>query len=144
MRRPWPSPVDEGIIEASTRSTWGVARCPLHRHPGSSRSCSLPTTRDESVQFYTDVFGFSFDPNILSFTLGNYGDDSFFLLTVENWYDVAQPSCFGISVDDVGAIHQRALERGATEVSPPADFDWKPRCSVIDDPSGNRIQLSQA
>ena len=33
---------------------------------------------------------------------------------------------------------------GATEVSPPTDYEWKPRSSVIDDPSGNRIQLSQA
>ena len=47
-------------------------------------------------------------------------------------------------VDDVDARHRRALDLGATEVSPPTDYEWKPRCSVIDDPSGNRIQLAQA
>ena len=41
-------------------------------------------------------------------------------------------------------FNARALEHGATEISPPADYAWKPRSSVIDDPSGNRIQLSQA
>jgi PhnB protein len=63
---------------------------------------------------------------------------------VENWYEHATPSCFGMLVEDVDAVHQRALELGATEVASPADYDWKPRCSVIDDPSGNRIQLAQA
>ena len=30
--------------------------------------------------------------------------------------------------------HRRALDHGAAEVSPPADYAWKPRSSVIDDP----------
>ncbi len=30
------------------------------------------------------------------------------------------------------------------EFNAAADYAWKPRCSVIDHPSGNRIQLSQA
>jgi predicted enzyme related to lactoylglutathione lyase len=46
-------------------------------------------------------------------------------------------------VDDVDGRHTRALALGATEISPPTDYGWKPRCSVIDDPSGNRVQLSQ-
>jgi uncharacterized glyoxalase superfamily protein PhnB len=41
------------------------------------------------------------------------------------------------------AVHQRALKAGAHEVQPPEDFAWKPRSSIIDDPSGNRIQPSQ-
>ena len=32
----------------------------------------------------------------------------------------------------------------AREIGPPTDYSWKPRCSVIDDPSRNRIQISQA
>jgi predicted enzyme related to lactoylglutathione lyase len=98
---------------------------------------------DESIRFYSEVFGLTFNDDISSFQLGAYDTDSFFLLTIENWYDNAQPSCFGMLVDDVDAVHQRALSAGADEVQPPEDFAWKPRSSVIDDPSGNRIQLAQ-
>ncbi len=38
----------------------------------------------------------------------------------------------------------KAVSAGGSEVSPPADYAWKPRCSVVDDPSGNRIQLAQS
>ena len=69
--------------------------------------------------------------------------DSFFRLTVENWLAAGTPSSFGLLVDDVDGRHARALALGATEISPPTDYGWKPRCSVIDDPSGNRVQLSQ-
>ena len=39
---------------------------------------------------------------------------SFFLLTIENWYDDATPSCFGLLVEDLDATHQRAIQAGAT------------------------------
>jgi predicted enzyme related to lactoylglutathione lyase len=99
--------------------------------------------RDESVRFYTDAFGLEFSADFSSFVLGAYHTDSFFLLTVENWLDRGTPSSFGLLVDDVDGRHTRALALGATEISPPTDYGWKPRCSVIDDPSGNRVQLSQ-
>jgi hypothetical protein len=38
----------------------------------------------------------------------------------------------------------RALAAGATEVSVPRDYEWRPRTSILDDPSGNRIALHQA
>ena len=101
------------------------------------------TDHDRSVRFYTEVFGLRFDPDISSFVLGAFDTDTFFLLTVENWLDDATPSCFGMLVDDVDAVHARALEHGGREVEPPPDYPWKPRSSVIDDPSGNRIQLAQ-
>lgn len=98
---------------------------------------------DESVRFYTDVFGLEFAPDISSFVLGAWQTDSFFLLTIENWLVGGTPSAFGLLVDDLDHRHDRALTHGATEVTPPTDYDWKPRCSVVDDPTGNRIQLSQ-
>ena len=106
----------------------------------------MVSTRDhaESVRFYSEVFDLAFDPDTSSFLLGVWATDSFFLLTVENWLDAGTPSSFGMLVDDLDARHRRALEHGATEVSLPTDYGWKPRSSVIDDPSGNRIQLSQA
>ena len=99
---------------------------------------------DRSVRFYSDVFELAFQPDFSSFVLGAYNTDSFFLLAIENWLDDETPSSFGMLVDDVDARHRRALEHGATEVTPPTDYEWKPRSSVIDDPSGNRIQLSQS
>jgi DNA-binding transcriptional MerR regulator len=97
---------------------------------------------DESVGFYTEAFGLEFHADFSSFVLGAWDTDSFFLLTVENWLD-GSPSSFGLLVDDLDPRHARALELGAREISPPTDYGWKPRCSVVDDPSGNRIQLSQ-
>jgi predicted enzyme related to lactoylglutathione lyase len=89
----------------------------------------------------------SFDADISSFQLGAWDTDSLFLLTVENWRDAATPSCFGMlvdDVDDVDAVHARVIGAGTSAVQPPEDFAWKPRSSIIDDPSGNRIQLCQA
>jgi DNA-binding transcriptional MerR regulator len=105
----------------------------------------MVSTRDhaESVRFYTEAFGLEFTAGFSSFVLGAFDTDSFFLLTVENWLDAGTPSSFGLLVDDVDVRHARALGLGATEISPPTDYGWKPRCSVVDDPSGNRIQLSQ-
>ena len=104
------------------------------------------STRDheQSVRFYSEVFDLAFQADFSSFVLGAYDTDSFFLLTIENWLDDETPSSFGMLVDDVDARHRRALDHGAVEISPPADYEWKPRSSTIDDPSGNRIQLSQA
>ena len=82
---------------------------------------------DQSVRFYTDVFDLEFNADISSFVLGTWNTDSFFLLTVENWLDDTTPSSFGMLVDDVDARHTRALAHGATEISPPADYAWKPR-----------------
>lgn len=96
-----------------------------------------------SVRFYAEAFGLEFNAHFSSFALGAYNTDSFFLLTVENWLDGSTPSSFGLLVDDVDARHATALDLGATEISPPTDYSWKPRCSVVDDPSGSRIQLSQ-
>jgi PhnB protein len=99
---------------------------------------------DESVSFYSAVFGLRHNADISSFESGDYDTDGLFLLTVANWLDNDTPSAFGMLVDDVDARHRKALEHGATEISAPADYSWKPRCSLIDDPSGNRIQLAQA
>jgi DNA-binding transcriptional MerR regulator len=98
--------------------------------------------RDAMVAFYTAVFGWTFLPEIDSFSVGAFHTPSFFLITVENWMDGA-PACFGVLVSDVDDAHAKALAAGATEVDAPADYAWKPRCSVVDDPSGNRIQLAQ-
>ena len=97
------------------------------------------------VSFYSQVLDADFNEAISSFQFGAWNTDSFFLLTVEQATSEREGgrSCFGFSVDDLDAAHHRALEAGATEVHPPMEFAWKPRSSVVDDPSGNRIQLTQ-
>jgi predicted enzyme related to lactoylglutathione lyase len=97
------------------------------------------------VAFYSRVLDAEFNDAISSFQFGAWNTDSFFLLTIEQATAEQQVgrSLFGFSVDDLDAVHQRALEAGATEVHPPAEFAWKPRSSLVDDPSGNRVQLSQ-
>jgi DNA-binding transcriptional MerR regulator/predicted enzyme related to lactoylglutathione lyase len=136
-----------GLLERmlATSETYVESGVPLPA-PGSCRVVQVMLStrdRDESVRFYTEAFGLEFDADFSSFVLGAFHTDSFFLLTVENWLDEATPSAFGLLVDDVDARHAAALEHGAREVRPPTDYGWKPRCSAVDDPSGNRIQLSQ-
>jgi DNA-binding transcriptional MerR regulator/catechol 2,3-dioxygenase-like lactoylglutathione lyase family enzyme len=101
-----------------------------------------------TVTFYADVFDAEFNESTSSFLFGTWKTDSFFLLTIEpQCPDGDHPgrnACFGFLVDDLDSVHQRALDAGATEVHPPRDFDWKPRTSIVDDPNGNRIALSQA
>ena len=130
----------------ATSGTYVDQGVPVPLRQGTRVVQVMAGTRDleESVRFYTEAFGLEFNRDLSSFVLGAWHTDSFFLLTVENWFDTAAPSAFGLLVDDVDLRHARALEHGAVEVTPPTDYPWKPRSSVVDDPSGNRIQLSHA
>jgi DNA-binding transcriptional MerR regulator len=94
----------------------------------------------ESVGFYEQVFGATYDEGISSFAFGTYPSDQFFLLTLEG----EETSRFGLLVDDVDAAHARALAAGATEREAPHEVDWKPRSSSIVDPGGNRVDLYQS
>ena len=104
-----------------------------------------------SIKFYEAAFDASFNEDISSFVFGVWPSDEFFLVTLA---ESAGPhgathgptgiSRFSLLVADVDEAHQRALDAGAREISGPADFAWKPRSSVVADPSGNVIGLSQA
>ena len=102
----------------------------------------------KAVAFYADVFDAEFDESISSFHFGAWNTDSFFLLTIEPQAPEhpgypGRGACFGFFVDDLDAVHRRALDAGGTEVHPPREFEWKPRTSLVDDPSGNRLALAQ-
>jgi predicted enzyme related to lactoylglutathione lyase len=116
--------------------------------PAGSRPVQITILADdvpEIVAFYSQVFDPEFNEAISSFQFGAWNTESFFLLTVEQATSERQGggSCFGFFVDDLDAVHQRALEAGASEVHPPMEFAWKPRSSIVDDPSGNRVHLTQ-
>lgn len=102
----------------------------------------------QAVKFYGELFDAEYHESTSSFTFGNWNTDSFFLLTIEpqcpDGNHPGRNACFGFYVDDLDQLHQRALDAGATEVHPPRDFDWKPRTSIVDDASGNRIALYQS
>jgi DNA-binding transcriptional MerR regulator/catechol 2,3-dioxygenase-like lactoylglutathione lyase family enzyme len=104
----------------------------------------LPRT----VKFYAEVFGAEYHEATSSFVFGTWKTDSFFRLCIEpqcpNGDHPGRNACFSFLVDDVDSMHIHAIKAGATEVRPPQDYDWKPRTSIVDDPNGNRIALSQA
>lgn len=102
----------------------------------------------EAVTFYSKVFGGEYHEETSSFVFGTWKTDSFFRLCIEpadpgNAYP-GRNTCFSFLVDDVDSTHERAVGAGAAEVHPPQDYDWMPRTSIVDDPSGNRIALHQA
>ena len=49
----------------------------------------------------------------------------------------ATPGAFHLYVEDIDAVHARALAAGATEVYPPADHDYGERGSGVRDQAGN-------
>jgi catechol 2,3-dioxygenase-like lactoylglutathione lyase family enzyme len=69
---------------------------PHHRLPIVQVMVST-RSHDESVRFYAETFGLSFNADISSFQFGTYGTESYFLLTIENWYDEGTPSCIQLS-----------------------------------------------
>ena len=106
-----------------------------------------------SVAFYRDAFGLDYQAarrtqqyESSAFVFGEYGRDDFFLLWLLD--DASRPDRPGTSnlsllVDDVDAVHARALAAGATEVVPLHDAEGMPRSSGVRDPSGNWIGLAQ-
>jgi len=77
---------------------------------------------------------------------GSWPSDEFFLLNIhEARFDEyrAGRADFGLLVDDLDAVHARALASGGVELAAPHDASGMPRCSTICDPSGNSITLYQ-
>lgn len=101
---------------------------------------------EATVSFYTQAFGLEYDESISSFQFGAWETDSFFLLTLDAAAGTDGgfgPAMFGLYVDDLDAAHAAALAAGATLVQAPFETDFAPRRSVVADPSGNRISLTQ-
>lgn len=107
---------------------------------------------DESIKFYEEAFEVAFksnpeDPKGAQLMFGTWPGEQFFLLNIRE-RDPSEPhhdhtSAFGLLVEDLGVVHQRALEAGAKEHFPPMETPGLPRHSRIEDPSGNRIVLWQ-
>jgi predicted enzyme related to lactoylglutathione lyase len=106
----------------------------------------------ESVRFYSDAFGLRFDedkhgdgPVHFHAQFGRWPSEQFFLLNINEDRDPGSmwSTDFGFLVDDLEAVHQRAIRAGADEVFAPEDVQGMPRSSTVNDPSGNTINLYQ-
>lgn len=98
---------------------------------GAPRPAGIKLAVDDEA-FYTRAFGEYSSP---AFTVE--------LLSDPERFDRPGPSGFSLLVEDVDAIHARAVAEGATEVAAPREAEGMPRHSVVKDPSGNSIGLAQ-
>ncbi|MEJ3657819.1 MerR family transcriptional regulator [Actinomycetes bacterium KLBMP 9759] len=108
---------------------------------------------DEAARFYRDAFGCRYevtrrteDAEYHGIIFGTYGRDDFFLLHfIDDPGDMDQPgsSTFGLLVDDLDAVHARAVRVGGAELFAPHEPEGMPRCSAVRDPSGNWVWLYQ-
>ncbi|GAB3764711.1 VOC family protein [Microlunatus parietis] len=124
--------------------------------PGSPAPCQLKLAvdnLDRSIAFYTTVFGGPYETvrrtgngDFSAITFGEYGKPGFFLLHLiddHERFDRPGRAAFSFLVDDLDAVHARALAAGATELHPPSDAEGMPRSSGLLDPDGNQVGLAQ-
>jgi hypothetical protein len=72
--------------------------------------------------------------------------DEFFLSNIHDGADDpfrAGRANFGFLVDDLDAVHKRAIAAGGTEIAAPHDATGMPRCSAVVDPANNLLNLYQ-
>jgi len=77
---------------------------------------------------------------------GSWPSDEFFLLNIHDGADDpfrAGRANFGFLVDDLDAVHKRAIAAGGTEIIAPHDASGMPRCSTVVDPGNNLVNLYQ-
>jgi DNA-binding transcriptional MerR regulator len=104
-------------------------------------------------RFYEATFGIEFTEDRhddgfvhLLAAFGSWPSDEFFLLNISDGADDAFRSGranFGLLVDDLEAVHERALAAGGTEYMAPHDASGMPRCSSVIDPGNNLVNLYQ-
>jgi DNA-binding transcriptional MerR regulator len=106
-----------------------------------------------AVEFYRTAFGMKYEitrrtdeEDYSGFVFGEYGQPGFFLIHLlddPTDFDRFGPSTFSLLVDDVDAVHARAIAAGATEAMPPRQVQGMPRGSAVRDPDGNIVWLAQ-
>ena len=103
--------------------------------------------------FYESVFTVEFTEDRhddgfvhLLAAFGSWPSDEFFLLNISDATDDpyrAGRANFGFLVDDLDAVHARAIASGGTEIIAPREMSGMPRSSTVVDPSGNLVNLYQ-
>ena len=108
------------------------------------------TDLDEAVSFWENVLQAQFEPSSdqggRRIILGV--GDGFSLMNIRVRGDDephrGHVTAFGLLVDDLDGVHDRAVSAGAKERYSPKDSPGMPRSSQFEDPSGNRVVLWQA
>jgi len=110
---------------------------------------------DETVAFYESVFGLDVRERSASKATFRTGECS---LVVQADFDADTLAAFGMTppgpdrgdglvivldVEDVDAVHERAVDRGATVLTPPREVDWGRRLCLIEDPDGYVFEVSR-
>jgi DNA-binding transcriptional MerR regulator len=108
---------------------------------------------DAARRFYEATFGLEFTEDRhedgfvhLLAAFGSWPSDEFFLLNIIDGADDpyrAGRANFGLLVDDLDAVHQRAIAAGGTEMIAPRDMVGMPRSSTVIDPGNNLVNLYQ-
>jgi DNA-binding transcriptional MerR regulator len=108
---------------------------------------------DAARRFYEATFGLEFTEDRhedgfvhLLAAFGSWPSDEFFLLNISDGADDpyrAGRANFGLLVDDLDAVHQRAIAAGGTEMIAPRDMVGMPRSSTVIDPGNNLVNLYQ-
>jgi DNA-binding transcriptional MerR regulator len=108
---------------------------------------------DAARRFYETTFGLEFTEDRhddgfvhLLAAFGCWPSDEFFLLNICEGADDpfrAGRANFGFLVDDLDAVHKRAIAAGGTEIAAPHDASGMPRCSAVVDPGNNLLNLYQ-
>jgi predicted enzyme related to lactoylglutathione lyase len=100
-----------------------------------------------AADFYAETLGLSYaDGPGSSLAFGNFGQEGFFLLRLADdpdQFDRPGPANFSFLVDDLDAVHSRALAAGASLIEAPRNSQGMPRNSAVRDPSGNWVGLVQ-
>ena len=106
-----------------------------------------------AIEFYRTAFGMEYqvtrrtdEEDYSGFVFGEYGQPGFFLIHLMEDpadFDRLGPSTFGLLVDDLDAVHKRAIAAGAVEAVPPRQAQGMPRSSAVKDPDGNIVWLYQ-
>lgn len=104
---------------------------------------------NELIDFITKVF----DATEVSRTMNpDNGDianlilkigDTCIMLSQARGQFLGMSTCLYLYVNDVDAVHKKALEAGATELFGAADMDFGDRQSGIQDPAGNYWWISE-
>ena len=108
------------------------------------------------ASFYRDAFGVPHEDADDGCARFSYGapEDAFELRLLAARHGVSDGASGGASggpgranfsflVDDLDAVHRRALAAGGTQIAGPHDTEGMPRNSAITDPSGNWLGLAQ-
>ena len=110
---------------------------------------------EESTEFYESVFGLDVRERSASKATFRTGECS---LVVQADFDADTLAAFGMTppgpdrgdglvivldVEDVDAVHERAVDRGATVLTPPREVDWGRRLCLIEDPDGYVFEVSR-